>query len=649
MRILFITPTLSLGGSERLTVGYAAGLKQRGHEVAIAFGIKNRHSVATEKAGIPTYEVSRMLPTRETVREWVGNLRRLVHELEPDVIHAQSVATAAVARLAAPRTPMLVTMHGVPTDDEAAAAMALRATFAHVTAVSTATADGLHRFPWSPQIDVLHAGVDIAKLESDSVTFGPVELVGSPKLCCVARQMPQKGIDVLLRTLARLADELPEVGLTLVGDGDDLEQNKKLARALGLGDRTHFTGGVPNASPYMRAADAIVLSSRWEGLPVVVLEALALARPLVATAVNGTPTVCIDGETGWLVPPDDEESLAAAIVDCVTHPDEAERRAQAGRRLIEDGFTLEKMLDRLEALLIQCRSRRQRVPPTKPRVYYHAARGYDGLHRRAARRTPAGNSWSGVRILGYHRITSDAKDVYGIDPVTFRAQMKELAASDVKVVRLDRALDLLEQQVEGRFACVTFDDGYLDVLENGVPVLEELGIPATIFSIGDVLEGRIPFSWHRDETPAITVANLPRLLESGLVDVQAHSLTHPRLTMVSDAELRREVEVSKAMLERHLPYELTSFCYPAGIYTGREVEAVFAAGFRAGVTTRSGVNHDGESLGELRRTMIDWRDTVEDFRLKLSGRLDDTPWLAERLHARRTRGGTRRRTATSPA
>jgi hypothetical protein len=67
------------------------------------------------------------------------------------------------------------------------------------------------------------------------------------------------------------------------------------------------------------------------------------------------------------------------------------------------------------------------------------------------------------------------------------------------------------------------------------------------------------------------------------------------------------------------------------------------------VTTRSGVNHDGESLGELRRTMIDWRDTVEDFRLKLSGRLDDTPWLAERLHARRTRGGTRRRTATSPA
>ena len=244
MRILFITPTLGLGGSERLTVGYAAGLKQRGHEVAIAFGIKNRHSVATEKAGIPTYEVARMFPTRESVREWVGNLRRVVQELQPDVIHAQSVATAAIARLAAPRTPMLVTMHGVPTDDEAAAALALRATFAHVTAVSSATADGLRRYPWSPGIDVLHAGVDIAKLESDSVTYGPVELIGSPKLCCVARQMPQKGIDVLLRTLTHLAEELPEVGLTLVGDGNDLEQNKLLARELGLGDRTHFTGGV---------------------------------------------------------------------------------------------------------------------------------------------------------------------------------------------------------------------------------------------------------------------------------------------------------------------------------------------------------------------------------------------------------------------
>ena len=180
---------------------------------------------------------------------------------------------------------------------------------------------------------------------------------------------------------------------------------------------------------------------------------------------------------------------------------------------------------------------------------------------------------------------------------------------------------LLEHGADGRYVCVTFDDGYRDVLENGLPVLEELGLPATVFVIGDVLDGRIPFSWSRGTVPtAISAADLPRLFESGLVDIQAHSLTHPRLTTVSAAELRREVEGAKAKLEQHLPYKVTSFCYPAGIYTAREVEAVFAAGYRAGVTTRSGVNAGGDALGELRRTMIDWRDDVEDFRLKLSGR-----------------------------
>jgi glycosyltransferase involved in cell wall biosynthesis/peptidoglycan/xylan/chitin deacetylase (PgdA/CDA1 family) len=637
MRILFMTPTLGLGGSERLTVGYAGGLKGRGHEVAIAFGIKNQHSIAIQEAGIPTYEIAGAFPGAASAREWVVNLRRLVQELRPDVIHAQSVATAAIARVAAPRVPLLVTMHGVPTADEGTAALALRAASAHVTAVSSATADGLGRFPWSPDIEVLHAGVDIAKLESDSVSFGPVELIGSPKLCCVARQMPQKGIDVLLRTFARLVDQLPDAGLTLVGNGDDLELYRQLAHELGLADRVRFTGGVPNAAPYIRNADVIVLSSRWEGLPVVVLEALALVRPVVATAVNGTPTVCIDGETGWLVPPDDEEALAAAIFDCVTHPEEAARRAEAGHRLIENTFTFEKMLDRLEALLIKCRSRHQRVPPTKPLTYYRAVRSYDGLRPRAARRMEPG-TWSGVRILGYHRVTPDPNDVYAVTPAVFREQMQTLTDSGAETVRLDAAIELLAQGADRQFVCVTFDDGYLDVLEHAVPVLEALGIPATVFAIGDVLEGRIPFSWYRGPAPAaITVADLPRLLESGLIDVQAHSLTHPRLTALSAAELDREVAGAKALLEGHLPYEVTSFCYPAGIYSGREVQAVLSAGFRAGVTTRAGINSGTEQLGELRRTMIKWRDSADDFRLKLSGRLDETSWLAGQLHTLRTR------------
>ncbi len=647
MRILFLTPTLGLGGSERLTVGYAAGLKARGHEVAIAYSIKNRHEEATDQAGIDTFNLAKDVPSRRSLGEWVTNMRRVVRRLRPDVIHAQSVATAAIARIAAPRVPVLVTMHGVPPDDEAAAALALRAMGAHVLAVSDATAAGLQRFPWSPKVEVLHAGVDITRIESDTRRFGPVVLAGSPKLCCVARQTPQKGIDVLIRAMTYLTDELPDVGLTFVGNGAELDANIALSEKLGLSDCVHFAGGVPNASPHIAAADAIVLSSRWEGLPVVALEALALETPLVATAVNGTPTVCIDGETGWLVPPDDERALADAILECVRHPEEAARRARAGRELVEASFSVERMLDRLEALLICTRSRRQRVPATKPHAYYRAARRYESVRRASAGRRPA-RAWTGVRIFGYHRVTPEAGDVYGLTPERFREQMEALAASDVEIVRLDKALDLLEEPVSERFACVTFDDGYLDNLVHGLPVLEELGIPATIFAIGDVLEGRIPFTWYRSAPPpGIAVGDLPDLLRTGLVDVQSHSATHPRLTTLSDAELRREVAGAKEALERHLPYELTSFCYPAGLYTQREVAIVLASGYRAGVTTQSGVNPGGIGLGELRRTMIQWGDTIDVFELKLSGRLDDPSWLRERLHARRIRGSARSRALAS--
>jgi glycosyltransferase involved in cell wall biosynthesis/peptidoglycan/xylan/chitin deacetylase (PgdA/CDA1 family) len=649
MRVLFLTPTLGLGGSERLTVRYASGLRERGHEPAIAYGVANYQREATPAAGIPLFELSKSYPAYGAIGEWVREIRRVVKDFRPEVVHAQSIATALVARLASPRTPLLITMHGVAHTDEAKVSFLLRVlqvTGAHVTAVSDATADGLRRFSWCPTIGVFNAGVDVDRLRAESVAGGPVELVGQPHLCFVGRHTPQKGIDVLLRAMTIVAETLPDVGLTLVGEGPEFNENVALATDLGLGDRVVFTRGVPNAAPYIAAAEAMVLASRWEGLPVVALESLALERPLIATAVNGTPTVVIDGETGWLVPPEDEEALAAAIVDVARSPDEAARRAQAGRELIDARFTVERMLDRLESLLAEQRGSDTRVPPEKSRLYYRAGRAHRWVRMVGSRRRGE-QPWQGVRIFGYHRVTPD-DDVFGISPSCFRRQMELLAASDVTVIRLSDVLDRLGEPMHERYACVTFDDGYLDNLEHALPVLEEFEIPATIFAIAEVIEGKSGFYWYRGpRPPAITVDHLPALLSSGVVDVQAHSLTHLRLTSLSDGELGREIAGSKEQLERHLPYELTSFCYPGGFYTEREVAGVLDAGFRAGVTTRPGVNHGGSGLGDLSRTMINWRDTVPDFKLKLEGGLDDPSWLRDRLHAARTIGRYRR-ASTAP-
>ena len=103
-------------------------------------------------------------------------------------------------------------MHGVSHTDEALASLLLRVADVQLTAVSDATASGLLRYRWAPDVEILDPGVDVDQLRADSADGGPVELIGEPSLCCVARQEHQKGIDVLLQTLAIVADDLPEGG-----------------------------------------------------------------------------------------------------------------------------------------------------------------------------------------------------------------------------------------------------------------------------------------------------------------------------------------------------------------------------------------------------------------------------------------------------
>lgn len=635
MRILFLTPTLGTGGSEKLTVGYALGMIERSHEVAVAYGFADSQAAPLREVGIGLHELSARKLKPWTMREWVSSLRHVIRGFRPDVVHSQSVTAAVAARLAAPRLPQLVTIHGISRTNEPLASLLLRAANVRLTAVSEASAAGLGRHPWSPPVEILGPGIDTRQLAALAAAEEP-DLVGSPRLVCVARQDPAKGIDVLLQAVALLTRDFPDVGLTLVGTGPQLEANKRLAEALGIGDRTVFAGLIPYAAPYLRAADVVVLPSRREGLPIVVLEALALERPVVATAVGGTPTAVLDGETGLLVPPEDPDALAAAIGESLRDRALAARRARAGRALVEERFAAEPMLETIEGLLRDLTEARDGVPPSKPRLYHKVVRAHQHSRIRLWRLRRPASPWQGVRIFGYHRIT-DEEDVFAVTPAAFRRQMEHLVSSSVDVVPLARALDLLDEPIDGRYVCITFDDGYLDNLEHALPVLESLGLPATIFLIGNVLEGRSSFDWYRVPPPRIGLEHLPRLLESGLVDVQAHSRSHRRLTLLSDDDLEREVAGSKRQLEEHLPYGLTSFSYPAGIYGPREVAAVLDGGFRAGVTTTAGVNPGGVPIGDLRRTMIYWLDGLAEFTAKLGGALDQPSRTALRLQARRSR------------
>ena len=283
------------------------------------------------------------------------------------------------------------------------------------------------------------------------------------------------------------------------------------------------------------------------------------------------------------------------------------------------------------------RARARATPRLKPLAYYRAV---DLYARARAARSPdrAPDAREGVRILAYHRV-ADEPDVLAVRPAVFRAHMELLLASGATPIRLDAAVDLLARPVRGRWVCVTFDDGYRDSLELAAPILRELGIPATVFLATAIVDGRAGFDWYRrSPPPALSWDDVHDLVADGLIDVQSHSRTHPRLPVLGDEEVLQELAGSKADLERHVPGAVSTFCYPAGLYGAREARLVLDAGYRAAVTCRPGLNVGDGPLAELRRTMIGWADDPERFRRRLDGATDVPGGLTELMQRRRAGG-----------
>lgn len=177
----------------------------------------------------------------------------------------------------------------------------------------------------------------------------PIPLKTPVKAVTVGRLIPLKRIDQLLEALV----QLPDLGLVVVGDGPERLQMERLARDLQVSDRVYFAGqrSKKEALGLMAACDLFVLNSTHEGLPHVVLEAMALGLPVVATAVGGTPEAVKDGETGILVPPGGD-----GIVEALRRLTEESRSrnamVQAGRDWIRQQFSMEKMIQETERVLL---------------------------------------------------------------------------------------------------------------------------------------------------------------------------------------------------------------------------------------------------------------------------------------------------------
>jgi peptidoglycan/xylan/chitin deacetylase (PgdA/CDA1 family) len=198
--------------------------------------------------------------------------------------------------------------------------------------------------------------------------------------------------------------------------------------------------------------------------------------------------------------------------------------------------------------------------------------------------------------------------------------MRYLAAEGYDVVDVLAAADLLERDAApAKTVALSFDDGYLDVAENALPVLAEHGFRATVFIAPAVVDGTATFDWYSRQPPLLDWAAIRRLDADGVLSFEAHSLTHPNLLALDDDRARDEIAGSKAALESRLGRNVAAFSYPAGLFADRERRLVAEAGFRVAVTCEPGVNDAATDRLALRRRQIDGRDALLDFKAKVGG------------------------------
>jgi peptidoglycan/xylan/chitin deacetylase (PgdA/CDA1 family) len=235
---------------------------------------------------------------------------------------------------------------------------------------------------------------------------------------------------------------------------------------------------------------------------------------------------------------------------------------------------------------------------------------------------------SGLRILFYHRI-SDDRDELAVSPSSFAEQMDYLASEAYRVVDVLSAIDLLESgKPLARTVALTFDDGFLDVAEHALPILSEHGFRGTVFVAPAVTDGRVPFSWYREQQPPLLGwEDILELDRDGTLRFEAHSLTHPNLPALDDAGAHEEIAGSKRELENQLGRVVRAFSYPSGLYGEREERLVAGAGYRIAVSCEPGVNRRSTDRFALRRRQVDARDSLLDFRAKLGGGHDTSPPL----------------------
>jgi peptidoglycan/xylan/chitin deacetylase (PgdA/CDA1 family) len=236
--------------------------------------------------------------------------------------------------------------------------------------------------------------------------------------------------------------------------------------------------------------------------------------------------------------------------------------------------------------------------------------------KRAFRVVGRGFRRSGSRILTYHSVGFRGHDM-NVRPRDFRLQMDWLAGH--------APILTLAQAAEGREGvAITFDDGFRDNAVIALPILHSLDIPATVFVVAGRVGGFLDDEADPQTGRLLTWEEIEESVKAGF-DIGSHTLTHPRLARLSEADQRKQIRTSKRLLEDRLGISIDAFAYPYGSradFNRTSIHIVQQCGYRYGLSNCYGTNGTAANPWALKRIWIDATDDLETFQAKVDGRLD---------------------------
>jgi glycosyltransferase involved in cell wall biosynthesis len=355
-RVRHLLKGLGPGGAERLVVAQATAPGSIEHDVVYLVPEKHHLVSILDAAGVS----SRCLDAPSAARlGWIRRLRRMLQSEPVDVLHVHSPALAAVTRILVRTLPrgerpvVISTEHNRWPRHHRVTRLANRLTIRLQAATIAVSADvrSTVRGVAPDRVTVVVHGIDIAAVRATADRAGIREELGIDDadivIVCVANLRREKALDVLIAAAARALDEEPDLRYLLVGQGPLADDVDRWIADAGIGDRFTALGYRADATRVISAGDALTLSSAHEGLPVAVMEALALGLPIVATAAGGVPDAA--GTAGLISAVGDAEALAAHHLE-LARGEQLRRDLALAAMLEAQRFELSRAISEIEEI-----------------------------------------------------------------------------------------------------------------------------------------------------------------------------------------------------------------------------------------------------------------------------------------------------------